>query len=129
MQKNTRHHLDRISRIFKRIVPIYWAFLTYILLGPGNDRAEDWVAFEGLDKVVHFVVFAILSFSLKAAFPKMRMIVLYIIIIIYGIATEVLQGSMNLGRSMEFADFVADLLGAITGYLLFKTTIRFLGVK
>lgn len=110
-------------------MPIYWAFLTYILLGPGNDRAEDWVAFEGLDKVVHFVVFAILSFSLKAAFPKMRMIVLYIIIIIYGIATEVLQGSMNLGRSMEFADFVADLLGAIAGYLLFKTTIRFLGVK
>lgn len=38
----------------------------------------------------------------------------------YAIITEILQEVMALGRSMELADLVADLLGVFLGILLLK---------
>ena len=38
----------------------------------------------------------------------------------YGAVTEVLQEIMNLGRSMELADFVADIFGVLLGFFIHK---------
>lgn len=38
----------------------------------------------------------------------------------YAIITEILQEVMALGRSMELADLVADILGVFLGILLLK---------
>lgn len=38
----------------------------------------------------------------------------------YAIITEILQEVMALGRSMELADLVADMLGVFLGVLLLK---------
>jgi hypothetical protein len=43
--------LDKISKIFSKILPIYWAFLTYMLLKPGEENHEYWFMFSGIDKI------------------------------------------------------------------------------
>jgi hypothetical protein len=38
--------------------------------------------------------------------------------------TKILQGEMGLGRSLEFLDLVADLVGILIGYFIFKKLQR-----
>lgn len=119
LQNNIRNLLDKISKLFKKILPIYWAFLTYMLLRPGVEDLE-FPLFEGMDKVIHLLIFAMLGFCLKAAFPKLKFLYCIQIIIIYGMLTEILQDEMNLGRSFEGLDLVADILGALIGFYIFE---------
>ena len=42
------------------------------------------------------------------------------IMMIYAFLTEILQGEMQLGRSAESLDIVADLLGVVIGYFIFR---------
>ncbi len=122
--KNTRKSLDKISNIFTKILPIYWAFLTYMLLKPGEENHEYWFMFNGIDKVLHLSIFAALGFCLIAAFPKIRFSYFIQIILIYAFLTEILQEEMGLGRSMETLDVVADAIGCLIGYTAYKVLIR-----
>ena len=117
---NTKNLLDRISKIFSKILPIYWAFLTYMLLRPGVENMEYSFMFDGIDKVLHLAIFGMLGFSFVAAFPKVRFVYFFQIMLSYAILTEILQDEMELGRSLEFLDLVADTVGVISGYFLFK---------
>ena len=110
--------MDRVTNLFKKILPIYWAFLTYMLLRPGVEDLE-FPVFEGMDKVVHLLIFALLGFCFEAAFPRMKFRYYIQIVIIYGMLTEILQDEMNMGRSFEGLDLVADLLGCLIGYFVF----------
>jgi len=122
--KNTRKSLDKISNIFTKILPIYWAFLTYMLLRPGEENHEYWFMFNGIDKVLHLSIFAALGFCLIAAFPKIRFSYFIQIILIYAFLTEILQEEMGLGRSMETLDVVADAIGCLIGYTAYKVLIK-----
>lgn len=122
--KNTRKSLDKISNIFTKILPIYWAFLTYMLLRPGEENHEYWFMFNGIDKVLHLSIFAALGFCLIAAFPKIRFSYFIQIILIYAFLTEILQEEMGLGRSMETLDVVADAIGCLIGYMPYKVLIK-----
>lgn len=122
--KNTRKSLDKISNIFTKILPIYWAFLTYMLLRPGEENHEYWFMFNGIDKVLHLSIFAALGFCLIAAFPKIRFSYFIQIILIYAFLTEILQEEMGLGRSMETLDVVADAIGCLIGYMAYKVLIK-----
>jgi hypothetical protein len=62
--------LDKISKIFRIVLPIYWAILTYMLLKPGVENQEYWFMFSGIDKIIHLSIFAFLGLSFSAAFPK-----------------------------------------------------------
>ena len=97
-------------------MPIYWAFLTYMLLRPGVENKEYWFQFEGLDKILHFSIFGVLGFTFMAAYPKTRLLTYIYIMLIYGFLTEILQSEMKLGRSLEFGDIIADTLGFLMGY-------------
>ena len=118
--KNIRLHLDRISRIFIKILPIYWAFLTYMLLKPGTESRDYWFIFEGIDKMIHVSTFILLGFSFMAAFPKIRFVVFIQVMLIYALLTELLQEEMLLGRSLEIFDLFADTVGVLLGYFLFQ---------
>ena len=118
--KTIRPHLDKISKIFSKILPIYWAFLTYLLLRPGFESHEYWFMFPGFDKVLHLSIFAMLGFCFMSAFPRCSFRYFIQIMLIYGFATEILQDELEWGRSSEFLDIVADTVGVIIGYLLFK---------
>ncbi len=109
-------------------MPIYWAFLTYMLLKPGAENKEYWFMFDGIDKLLHLSIFAFLGFAFMAAFPKIKFIAFLYIMLIYAFLTEILQEEMGLGRSMENLDIVADTLGCILGYFIFKQTRKYLKV-
>ena len=119
-QNNTKNHLDKISKIFKKILPIYWAFLTYMLLKPGTENHEYWFMFNGIDKILHLSIFAMLGFCFMAAFPKIKFLTYLYIILIYAFLTEILQDAMNFGRSGEILDIVADTAGFLIGYYVFQ---------
>lgn len=124
LQKNTRKSLDKISDIFSKILPVYWAFLTYMLLRPGEENHEYWFMFSGIDKVLHVSIFAMLGFCFIAAFPRIKFSYFFQIILIYAFITEILQEKMGLGRSMEALDVVADTIGCLIGYAVYKMLIK-----
>ena len=76
--------------------------------------------FSGIDKVVHLSIFAFLGFAFRAAFPKTTFSNFMYIMLIYAFLTEILQDEMHLGRSMENLDIIADTLGVLIGYYIFK---------
>ncbi|MBQ0151889.1 MAG: VanZ family protein [Chryseobacterium sp.] len=122
--KNTKQSLDKISNIFTKILPIYWAFLTYMLLKPGVENKEYWFMFSGIDKVLHLGIFALLGFCFIAAFPKIKFSYYFQIILIYAFLTEILQDEMHLGRSLEALDVVADTIGCLIGYYVYKKLVN-----
>ena len=119
LQSNTKNLLDKISNLFKKILPIYWAFLTYMLLRPGIENMELPFMFSGIDKILHLFIFAMLGFCFMAALPKVKILYYIYIMLIYALSTEIAQDEMNWGRSLEFMDLIADSLGLFFGYLAF----------
>jgi VanZ family protein len=95
-----------------------------MLLRPGEENHEYWFMFSGIDKVLHLSIFAALGFSFIAAFPRIRFSYFLQIILIYAFLTEILQEEMGLGRSMETLDIVADAIGCLIGYFIYKALIK-----
>ena len=75
--------------------------------------------FEGIDKILHLCIFAMLGFCFMAAIPKIKFLYFCQIMVIYGLATEILQDEMNWGRSLELLDLVADIIGVLIGYFIY----------
>jgi len=95
-----------------------------MLLKPGEENHEYWFMFNGIDKVLHVSIFAALGFSFIAAFPKIKFSYFFQIILIYAFLTEILQEEMGLGRSMESLDIVADTVGCLIGYYVYKALVK-----
>lgn len=112
--------MDKVSKLFTKILPIYWAFLTYMLLRPGVENVEFPFMFQGIDKVLHLSIFAMLAFCFMAALPRTKFMIFFQIMLGYGLLTEILQDEMQLGRSLEALDLVADTVGVLIGYFVFK---------
>ena len=112
--------MDKFRNICKKILPIYWAFLTYMLLRPGVENMEFPFMFPGIDKVLHLSIFAFLGFVLMATWPKMKLNYFVQLMAIYGLLTEILQDELGWGRSLEFLDLVADMAGGLIGNYIYK---------
>jgi VanZ family protein len=95
-----------------------------MLLKPGEENHEYWFMFSGIDKVLHLSIFGMLGFTFMATFPKIRFYYFIQIILIYAFLTEILQEEMGLGRSMETLDIVADTIGCLIGYYIYKVLIK-----
>lgn len=115
-QKNIRRLLDKFQNIIRKILPIYWAFLTFMLLKPGVEKVHYPFMFEGIDKIVHFGIFTFLGFLFHATFPRMKFSIFLQVLLIYALLTEILQDELHWGRSLEFMDLVADAIGILAGF-------------
>ena len=104
------HNLLQITLFF------YTLLLTDLLLRPPKGLPQELPLFEGADKVVHVVIFAVLSFLYKATFSRQAFGRCFLILILYGIATELAQEYMHLGRSGDPLDLLADAIGIVLGY-------------
>ncbi len=71
----------------------------------------------GIDKLAHFAVFGLLA-TLFARVPSMPALVAFALTSLYGIGDEWHQ-SFTAGRSVEFADWCADTLGAACAVVLY----------
>ena len=125
-QKNTRklsvNHL--IQKYSKIILPIYWAFLTYMLLRPGIENKEYFFMFPHLDKLIHCSIFFLLGFFFRLRFPKTQFLYFFLILVSYALLTEILQDIMQLGRSLELLDAVADTVGLTLSYYIYNIYIK-----
>ncbi|MFK8039146.1 MAG: VanZ family protein [Crocinitomicaceae bacterium] len=94
---------------------------------PGNripDIKFDWFK---PDTLVHFIMYAVLSFLMFISFYHQKnelftKQVLYIIVscIIIGTVIEILQGTIIVKRYFSWADILFNTIGTLIGYLTFR---------
>lgn len=99
--------------MIKVITYIYFLIITYLFLIPGGNTPP---LFWGFDKLVHFTLFAILTFLIQHAFkPSFKQTITFWLIAttFYALLIEILQYLMQLGRSFSFFDIIADLIGVL----------------
>jgi VanZ family protein len=82
----------------------------------------------GPDKIVHFVFYSVFAFLLFLAIGKQYnykfnrlniLIAVFLTTTIFGLSLEVLQFYVFIGRSGNFFDFLANMLGALFGVVAF----------
>lgn len=124
MAKNILH------KFFRRLhIPSYLLAMTIVVLSSmklGNTGNQ----FYGQDKVMHFVVFGLLAFSLCLWVRRRRWrtqpwrygIIIVCVVAAFGALDEFHQSFVP-GRQVSFYDWLADLLGGVvvtSSYVLLK---------
>jgi VanZ family protein len=118
--------------VLRNLWPAFaWAVIILVLTGiPGTAFPKDisFLDWASPDKIVHFILFGGQSFLILYAFRKqyfsgknrsLTAIAAVSIGIIFGLLTEVLQFYVFVGRNGNHLDFLADLIGALMGFLAF----------
>jgi VanZ family protein len=90
---------------------------------PPNYFVQSPVFFKGADKVVHGIIYSILSFLLFLLFIEIRpkskqtnVVYVFFLASAYGLLMEVLQLAIrSVSRSFEAADILANVIGVISG--------------
>jgi len=115
---------------------ILWGIFILVLTGvPGNYFPQivsfwDWLS---PDKAVHLFIFGVFTFLVLLAhrkqYPGSRIrykpVSLVLILgVLYSGLTEVLQSHLFLGRDGNIFDFLANVIGCLTGALLFYLLYR-----
>ena len=97
---------------------MFWAiFIASLSLVSINSIAINIVS--GQDKFFHFVFYAIFSILLKLSFTNnMKNIWVFLIVFIYGIIIEVMQGELTRYREPDIVDALANAFGALVGLLI-----------
>ena len=120
------------SGILRMITPLLFVVisLTFLLLLPGNDlEASSWWETYKIDKLVHIVTFSILSLSTSITLSKLRVLIdtnyrlmtlILVVCTIFGTILEFLQQELRVGRSAELLDIVADFIGVLLGFVIFR---------
>lgn len=128
--------LSRRHKITLIIVTVYWLALAAVMHIP----VPQWARRTGFsDKTMHYFAYFILACLLwfavspdkKVNWRKLRLWLALLVIILYAILDEILQGHM--GRSADIRDFAADVIGALAGFailtfLSFPHVILLLGI-
>lgn len=72
-----------------------------------------------LDKVVHSLTYGLILFLAYLAFPKIKLIYLFLVVLSLGALDEIHQQYL-IGRSSGLDDFLADFIGILIAYFLIK---------
>ena len=120
---------------FLRIIAIgYTIFVTVIMLVPISKGPT--INFPYADKIVHsiiyfvFVIVWLTYFLISEKENKRIYLIVSLVLFVYGIVIEVLQGSVVASRAHDNWDIVANTIGIILGVIVFyKTKDVFLSKK
>ncbi len=122
------YHIKSISPShFSRIALGWTIFISIMSLMPSSDiDSFKIIHFRGLDKIIHFVCYLVLSFLWMGAFKNRYGSIKYIIFftLTFGGLMEILQFYLLLGRSLEVGDMIANTLGVFLGIILFNKLIN-----
>lgn len=120
---------------FSRFIPgITWFILVLVLLClPGRDLPESgWLDTIHFDKFVHALLFGgiVAGFvwpyrrsALPAPAKQQLLLRLTLATIVWGLATEFIQKFFIPGRAFDLLDWLADSVGAVLIFLLFRKRI------
>lgn len=121
--------MNLIYKFLNNRITVSFAFLSitllilYMTLMP-SDRIGSFAIYE-YDKLGHFMVFFVwsLSFGLLINSFKATYVNLYLVFFtgsLFGIFIELLQGWMEHGRTPDYADAIADILGCLVAVAVLK---------
>lgn len=112
-------------------VVIWMGFIAFLSLMKQSNLPENiFLQRIYADKWIHVILYAVLSFlvvqALSRNFIESSKIFFYaaFVSIIYGILMEAAQSKMNLGRSFELLDILANITGSFSGVLIYKRKNR-----
>lgn len=103
--------------------------ILYLTLVPRPLPELDIPLFPGADKVVHAIMMMGMMWcigldlmrhkSLSAPVaPKARLAIALLCTVALGGAIEIIQGAMKMGRGEDIYDFLADVIGAVIGFIV-----------
>jgi VanZ family protein len=111
----------------KTVALVYLIVIAFLSLVPASNLPEISL-FSGADKIVHICMYLGLSFLACWAYVgdnRFRyMYTLLAAVFMYGVLMEILQRTMHNGRSFDFKDMMANLVGAIIGLLIYRYMVR-----
>ena len=119
-----------MTTTLKWILAVFWtAFIIYGLSSPPSATPRfPWLAMEGMDKLVHAVLFGIEAALCVWAIGKRANLQLLIWVVVWctvlGGAMELVQYKWVEGRTGDVVDLLADTLGAILGAVVFKVFFK-----
>ena len=101
---------------------LVFAAILYLTLAPHPLPDADLPLFPGVDKIVHVVMFAALSFvalvdtrfRLDRRLSMVAAVGIALGAAVVGGVIELLQAAMAMGRGAEWLDFAADSVGALS---------------
>jgi VanZ family protein len=113
------------QRQWRWLALLWFVITTFLLVIPGSalPKTNFFSSIPEFDKWVHIFLFAILSaLTLLALQPKTTsgLVLLVGIVIVYGAAMEYVQLYLVPYRSFDERDIMADAVGAILGWGLYK---------
>ncbi|OFY93029.1 MAG: hypothetical protein A3K10_14655 [Bacteroidetes bacterium RIFCSPLOWO2_12_FULL_31_6] len=121
----------------KYLPATFWLLVILILSGyPGNQLPK--VPIWQFDKLIHSVIYSILSIVLIIAFQKQyametKRFLLIIGIVFFGIfyggIMEILQHFIFINRSGNWYDFIANTIGVTFGVLFYPLIIKLIPIK
>lgn len=125
-----QHHIAKIPRWLTTALVV--AAILYATIAPHPVGADELPLFPGVDKVVHFIMFATLAAALlfdlwriKTATSAGRvMAVAGVAAVLFGAVDELLQECLTDNRSGELLDWLADVGGVAAVLLIFSALRR-----
>jgi VanZ family protein len=121
-------------KILKYWKPIIIALIIFYGSVSSNENLNkvSFIHFNNSDKLIHFILYLILSITLQLSIlrntliNRKNLILLTLIFVIsYGLIMEVLQFYFTYNRSAEVFDAVANALGCIFGILILPFLQKF----
>tara|TARA_B110000459_G_C16625581_1_gene505286 strand:- start:7379 stop:7822 length:444 start_codon:yes stop_codon:yes gene_type:complete len=127
-----------VTRSIKPYSPaIIWLLIILVLSGyPGNQLPK--VAVWQFDKLVHVIMYSILSFLLFLPFCKQFLnigkrfrirLIIILASISYGGLMEILQETIFINRGGNWIDFTANTVGAIFGVSFAPLLLKYLPIN
>ena len=117
--------IKKISRRNYRLLAVgYTIWLTAVSLTPLDGL--DLPSFSYADKIVHFFLYFFLTLLWLLAYPKWwrKRIFFIILVLLWGIAIELIQEYFVPTRSGDVFDAIANTAGALTGLWVFYSWIK-----
>jgi|SRR5450432_829077 len=124
---------QRLYKILsKRYPALIWTVIIFILLAlPGKMLpSEEHLSIPQLDKIVHIILFGSFVFLWSFYYASkqdmnhrnQRFIRILIIACLYGTAMEYIQKYFIPNRDFDEYDILADIIGALGGYIIIRFT-------
>ena len=109
------------------LVILYIGWIAALSLLPPQDLPKVQL-FHGADKVVHFMMYLILSvlgcWALKAEENRYGIWLIIPVAIGWGILMEVIQLELGSGRSFSWYDIIANTTGVVVGIIIYVFASR-----
>jgi VanZ family protein len=102
--------------LFRMVAILFGCAILYLSLQPAGNTVGPLHA----DKVQHFLAYGALTFLTAFGWPKLRLTIVVIMAIVFGIGIEIAQGLGGQGRMPSVLDAVANGVGAAISALFVR---------